>query len=191
MKHVGWRDTAMAQPDMRDPQTRLRQLAAQLAICRSWLSPFRCAPVTSAGKCGWFHGWCSPSLDESWVVLKQRLGVGYLVEISVGRLRGSTPPHPAKLVEGSESLPILRRRTSNTSTNESTSARLLPQIAPLRPNIQVAGMPISKDSPVASEKAIKTEAGDSIALNAIAGPYAALQTIDPKATTGRRCTTSM
>src|ERR1700674_2086619 len=78
--------------------------------------------------------------------------------------------HAEILSVSSDWLATLRRRTYSTNPKERISAVLLPQMAPVRPNFHVAGTPTNKDNAVADAKAKKTDSGEFMARNAIAGP---------------------
>src|SRR5215472_11202285 len=102
-----------------------------------------------------------------------------------GRALFFSPDHLVGIfsVEPSASL---RCNTHHSAINENTSAALLPQIAPFRPNAQVAGTPTTSDPNVAIPKAANTDAGDSMARSASDGPKVALQNTWPRAKAGNR-----
>jgi len=58
----------------------------------------------------------------------------------------------------------------------------MPQMPPTTPKNRAAGIPTRREITAAVLYATKIEAGDSMARNTIADPYAALQKSDPIAT---------
>jgi hypothetical protein len=75
--------------------------------------------------------------------------------------------------------------------NPIPSDTVIDHTAPLSPKARVMGIPTARQKRLEAHAAAKTDAGDSIARNTIAGPKKALQQIDPSATTPTRSVTSM